>query len=201
MHFVPMTAVSFPFGSATGGRADDLSARYSWQWQPLELGLGAKIIDSLYLGGYFNFAVGWEGSDPDTAGRCERGDGVTDDVSCSSVSVHAGVEARYYFTPADAMTGWLGYGIGFTSGTQYISDAGRYSESSAARGIELGRISGGLDFRPSRGFGLGPYAVVSIGRYTNETTTIRNIETSSADIDNPALHAWLTAGLRMVIFP
>jgi hypothetical protein len=201
MHFVPMTAVSFPFGSATGGLGDELGARYSWQWQPIEIGLGAKIIESLYLGGYLNVGVGWEGSDPKTKGRCEAGDGVEDDVSCSSVSARVGIEARYYFTPADAMTGWIGYGIGFTSATQYISDAGRYSESSTAQGIELARLSGGLDFRPSRGFGLGPYAVASVGRYTHEKTEIRNVETSSGDIDNPALHLWLTLGLRMVIFP
>src|SRR5205823_1389681 len=32
MHFVPLTGVIFPFGDATGGRGDALSARYSWQW-------------------------------------------------------------------------------------------------------------------------------------------------------------------------
>ena len=58
MHFVPLTAVSFPFGDATAGRGDALSARYGWQWMPFEVGLGAKIMDEIYVGAYLGFGVG-----------------------------------------------------------------------------------------------------------------------------------------------
>jgi opacity protein-like surface antigen len=201
MHFVPLTAVSFPFGDASAARGDALSARYGWQWMPFEVGLGAKILDEIYLGAYLNFGVGSEGSDIKTEGRCEAGDDVSDDVSCSALSVHAGIEARYTFTPADSMSGWVGYGIGFTSASQSISDAGRYDETSTAQGIDFARISGGLDFRLKRGFGMGPFAIVSVGRYTHERTTIRNVVTFSGDIDDPATHAWISLGLRLVIFP
>jgi hypothetical protein len=201
MHFVPMTALIFPFGSATGGRDDTLSSRYAWQWQPLELGLGAKVIDELYIGGYFNVGVGSEGSDLATAARCDAGNDAVDDVSCSAVSVRVGIEGRYYFTPAEPMTGWLGYGFGYTVGSQTISDVGQYSETSTATGIELARLSGGLDFRLKRGVGLGPYAMVSIGRYTRQHTEIRNVDTSSGSIADQGVHAWIGVGLRMVIFP
>jgi hypothetical protein len=201
MHFVPLTAVVFPFGSATGARGDSLSNRYGWQWMPLELGLGAKITEELYLGPYLNVGVGGEGSDLRTEGRCESGDDVIDDVSCSAVSVRLGVEVRYTFTPAEQMSGWVGYGFGYTVGSQTISDEGRYSETSTARGLELARLTGGLDFRLTRGFGLGPYAMASIGRYTSLRTEIRNTETATRDISDPAVHAWLGLGLRMVIFP
>lgn len=201
MHFVPMTAVAFPFGSATGAPRDSLSGRYSWHWIPLELGLGAKLIDHLYVGAYFNFGVGWEGNDPDTERHCEAGSDLEDDVSCSSVSARGGIEVRYTFTPADAMTGWVGYGIGGTVASQTISDEGRYREVSTASGIELARLTGGLDFRVKRGFGLGPYAMVSIGRFLHQTTEIRNEVVSSASVDDPSLHAWLCLGLRMVVFP
>ncbi|MES1185988.1 MAG: hypothetical protein ABUL60_19395 [Myxococcales bacterium] len=201
MHFVPMTGVIFPFGSATGGRDDALSARYAWQWLPLEVGLGAKVIDELYIGGYFNVGVGLEGSDLATEAHCEAGNDAVDDVSCSSVSVRVGIEGRYSFTPAEPMSGWLGYGIGYTVGSETISDVGRYTETSTATGIEMARLSGGLDFRLKRGFGLGPYAMASIGRYTRQRTEVRNVETASTSIDNPATHAWVGLGLRMVIFP
>jgi hypothetical protein len=201
MHIVPLLAVSFPFGDATGDRGDALSARYGWQWMPLEIGLGAKVIDSLYVGGYFNVAVGAEGDDLRTERRCEAGDDLDDDVSCSAVSWHVGLELRYAFTPADNLTGWVGYGAGFTSATQTISDVGRYKETSTAQGIDWARLSGGLDFRASRGFGLGPFAVVSVGRYVHRRTEIRQIATFSGDIDDPAVHAWLSVGLRLVIFP
>jgi len=201
MHFVPMTAISLPFGDASGGRGDRLSARYGWQWVPLELGMGAKVSDEIYVGAYFNVGVGAEGSDSRTEKRCEAGNDVSDDVSCSAASVRVGIEARYTFTPADSFSGWVGYGIGFTSATQSISDAGRYSESNTAQGLEAARLSGGLDFRFKRGFGMGPYALVSLGRYTHQRTEIRDVAVSSGDIPDPAFHAWVSLGLRMVIFP
>lgn len=201
MHFVPMTAVIFPFGSATGARDDALSSRYAWQWLPFELGMGAKATDELYIGGYFNVGVGLEGSDLGAEAHCDAGNDAVDDVSCSAVSVRMGLEGRYSFTPADSMSPWLGYGFGYTVGSQTISDVGRYSETSTASGLELARLSGGLDFRFKRGFGLGPYAMVSIGRYLRQHTEIRNVETSSSSIGSPATHAWIGIGLRLVIFP
>ena len=201
MHLVPLVAMSFPMGSATGERGDSLGARYSWQWVPFDIGLGAKVIDEIYVGGYLNLGVGYEGSDLKTEDRCEAGDDLGDDVSCSSVNVHAGLEVRYTFEPAESVTGWLGYGVGITSATQSISDAGRYQETSTVRGIDWARVSGGLDFRSSRGFGLGPFGVFHIGRYTHQRTEMREVATFSGDIADPAFHAWLTVGLRMVIFP
>lgn len=201
MHFVPMTALMFPFGEASGATGDTLSARYAWQWQPFEVGLGAKITDELYLGGYLNVGVGLEGSDLASEARCDAGTDTVDDVSCSAASVRAGLEVRYSFTPAEPMSGWIGYGFGFTSGSQYISDVGRYGETSTASGLELARLTGGLDFRFKRGFGLGPYAMASIGRYTHRRTEINNVATFSGDIDEPGVHLWLGLGLRMVIFP
>ena len=201
MHIVPFTAMAFPFGRATDARRDWLNGRYSWQWVPLSLGLGAKLIDELYLGAYLDLGVGYEGSDSKTKSRCEAGDDLSDDVDCSSLSVHAGVEARYNIAPSDSLNGWLGYGFGLTTGSQSISDAGRYSETTTAHGIDFARLSGGLDFRLSRGFGMGPFAVFSLGRYLNQRTVIRDDVTFSGSIDNPAFHSWVTIGLRLVMFP
>jgi hypothetical protein len=200
MHLVPFTALSIPFLAATDAAGDDLSARYSWHWMPFEIGLGAKVIDPLYIGGYLNVGVGYEGDDPSTERRCEAGQDVSDDVSCSSTSVHLGLEGRWAFTPADSLTGWVGLGGGLTFGFQTISDEGRYSETSSAQGYEA-RVSGGLDFRASRGFGLGPFAAVSLGQYVHQRTEIRNDVTFSGDIEDPATHAWVSLGFRLVFFP
>lgn len=201
MHVVPFMALSFPLGDATDAPADSLAGRYSWQWMPLEIGLGAKPIENLYVGGYFNVTVGFEGSDLHTRGRCEAGNDVEDDVSCSSHSVHAGIELRYTFTPAESLSGWVGYGAGVTSATQSISDAGHYSEETTAKGYDFGRISGGLDVRVTRGFGFGPYAVATIGRFTSQSTEIRNRDTFSGDVDDQTMHTWLSLGMRLVVFP
>lgn len=201
MHFVPLTAFAVPFGDATGARRDSLSGRYSWHWVPLDLGLGAKILDELYLGAYVSVGVGYEGSDSKTTSRCEAGNDVEDDVSCSSVSVHAGIEARYAFAPADSINGWVGYGFGITRATQSISDIDRYRESTTVQGLDLARLSGGLDFRAKRGFGLGPYGTVAIGQYMHTRTEISDEVTFSGDIQDKSVHAWVSLGLRMVVLP
>jgi hypothetical protein len=201
MHFVPLTAVAFPLGSATGASRDSLSGRYSWHWIPLEVGLGAKVVDHLYVGTYFNFGVGWEGNDPDTEAHCEAGDDLEDDVSCSSVSGRGGIELRYTFTPAEGASAWAGYGIGGTFASQTISDEGRYREVTTASGLELARLSGGIDFRVKSGFGLGPFVVLSVGRFLHQRTELRNAVAYSGSIDDTAFHAWLSLGLRMVVFP
>ncbi|RYZ10284.1 MAG: hypothetical protein EOO73_01540 [Myxococcales bacterium] len=201
MHFVPLTAFSVPLGNASGARRDSLGGRYGWQWVPIELGLGAKVIEELYIGAYLSLGVGYEGSDSRTAARCEAGNDFEDDVSCSSTTVHAGIEARYNFEPAESLNGWFGYGFGMTSGNESVSDSGRYRESTTARGLDVARLSGGLDFRAKRGFGLGPYAILSIGRYLHTRTEVREDVTFSGDIDRKSFHAWLSLGLRMVVFP
>lgn len=201
MHVVPFTAFAVPFGDATGARRDSLSGRYGWQWVPLDLGLGAKIIEELYVGAYVTVGVGYEGSDSRTERRCEAGQDVDDDVSCSSTTVHAGIEARYSFTPAESLNGWVGYGIGITTANQTISDEGRYRESTTARGLDFARLTGGLDFRPKKGFGLGPYAVVALGRYLHTRTEIREDVTFSGEIDAKAFHGWASIGLRFVVLP
>lgn len=175
MYIVAMTGVQFPlpFGAVSDAKGDTLGARYGWQWVPLELGLGSKIIDELYVGGYFSVSAGFEGHDQRVAARCEAGtDDVIDDVSCSSATVHAGIEVRYSFAPAERINGWVGYGFGYTGASQTISDDGRYSETSAVSGLDLARLTGGLDFRFTRGFGLEPYVAISMGRYSHRSTTI-----------------------------
>jgi len=42
--------------------------------------------------------------------------------------------------------------------------------------------------------------MASIGRYTQQRTSINNVTTSSS-IPDPAVHTWVSVGLRMVIFP
>ena len=48
---------------------------------------------------------------------------------------------------------------------------------------------------------MGPFGVFHVGRYTHQRSEMRDVATFSGDIADPAFHAWLTVGLRMVIFP
>jgi hypothetical protein len=200
MHLV--TGVMVPFGSVSGAPGDDLGSRYAWQ-VPFEIGLGAKATEKLYLGGYFGFSLGAEGSDARVEQACDDQDGNLDnDISCSTYTVRAGAEVRYFFSPADESSPWLGYGIGISAATQTIQDRARgRRESTTASGFELARLGFGVDFRLSKVVGLGPTLVAGVGRYNHTRTEVNGDETFDGDLDDPRFHVWGTLGFRMVFFP
>ena len=195
------TGLSFPMGDVSGAPGDSLGARYAWQ-VPLVFDIGAKIMPSVFLGAYLGFGFGAEGSDPAVEGLCDDDDdNLENDVSCSAITVRFGFQAQYHFMPGEKMNGWVGYGAGWEAATQTISDRTQgYTESTTAHGFTYAALSGGLDFR-TRVVGAGPYAEVALGRFTRQTTEVDNIEVGKGDISDPAWHAWISLGLRMVLFP
>ena len=63
---------------------DRLGRRYAWQW-PLGLGLGGKVSDSVYIGGYLGLAFGAEGSDLDIeAARLAKAAAVAEGASVAT---------------------------------------------------------------------------------------------------------------------
>jgi hypothetical protein len=200
MHLV--TGVMVPFGSVSDAPGDDLGSRYAWQ-VPFEVGLGAKATDRLYIGGYLGFSIGAEGSDSRVEQACDDSDNNLDnEITCNTSTLRAGVEVRYFFTPAADSSPWLGYGIGFSSATETIHDRARgRKESTTASGYELARLGFGVDFRLSRVVGMGPTLVAAVGRYSHTRTEVNNDETFDGDLDDPRFHVWGTLGFRLVFFP
>jgi hypothetical protein len=173
-----------PFGGAGDGSA---MSGLPVQLLLADLGLGGKINESWYLGAYAGLAAGGAGSF-----GCD---------GCAAGSARLGIEARYSFAPAARWNPWVGYGLGFEALSVGTNDNG---ESIGRSGFELARLTGGVDARLVKGFGLGPYVGLSLGEYTSESTTndSSNISaTTSSPIANKSLHGWLTLGVRFVIFP
>ena len=56
---------------------------------------------------------------------------------------------------------------------------------------------GGVDFRLSRAFGIGPFVDLSVARFSSGHDDL----VGDFDIPNKATHEWLTLGVRAVIFP
>ena len=193
--------LAFPLGDATGAAGDSLGARYPWQ-VPFGLEAGAKIGPNVFVGGYFSYAFGAEGSDPLVEALCDDDDDdLENDIACSSSTLRLGLEVQYHFTPGEKMNGWIGYGAGFETSDETLNDRQQgYSERAIASGFTVAKLDGGLDFR-SKVMGAGPYLEVAIGRFTSARTEIGTTETSSGDIPDAAWHAWLTFGVRMVLFP
>ena len=196
MHIVPFAAVRIPVGKATGESGDSLAGRYAPQF-PLEVGVGAKVTETIYVGGYVGTSFGTEGNDARLEAHCESGER----VACSSRSFYGGVEGRYVFEAASTTPAWVGLGFGLTDAEEHISDGGAYSESVELLGLSLARLSGGIDYRFGRGFGLGVYGLVDVGSYFWTSTEVRGDRTFRGDVSSPAVHAWLGGGVRMVIFP
>ena len=112
-----------------------------------------------------------------------------------------GLEVQYHFKPSETLNPWLGYGAGFESATQSIDDREQgYSETTALSGYTYAQLSGGFDLR-KKTVGFGPYAELALGRFTQTSTEVNGVETASGDIADPAWHAWLSLGFRMVLFP
>jgi hypothetical protein len=195
------SGLALPFGAASGAANDDLARRYSVQ-VPLNLELGGKITESVYIGTYLGFAVGAEGDDATIEDYCDDDDDDGEnDISCSSASLYLGLEGRFSFAPDANWNPWLSYGLGYEATTQSIRDRERgYSESTMSSGVTYARLSGGADYRKSL-VGVGPAAHLAIGRFETVRTDVGDELAYRDRIADPAWHMWVVLGLRMVIRP
>jgi hypothetical protein len=185
--------VSLPFGSVTSttAMADAVSIQV-----PIIVDLGVKPIDQLFIGAYFGVAQG--GAAGAIADVCAHLG-----VSCNGLSLRFGVQVHYAFRPAATVNPWVGLGIGYeiarSSGT-----SGKNSVDNTLSGLELVHLMGGVDFRLARAFGVGPFVDLALGQYSTAQTKQNaggRVTTLGGAIDNPALHEWLTLGVRGVFFP
>ena len=64
---------------------------------------------------------------------------------------------------------------------------------------------GGVDFRITRVFGIGPFADFALGQYSGASLKLsapgRPTVDKNGDLANTALHQWLTLGVRVTFFP
>jgi hypothetical protein len=116
--------------------------------------------------------------------------------------VRVGLEVRYYFSPEEDWDPWLGYGAGFETATAQLDDQRNlYREATTVYGFTLAKVSAGIDYRAGKTVGVGPFADVAVGTFTRTVTEVNDEIRFDGKIDDPAWHAWLTVGVRMVLFP
>lgn len=185
--------VSLPFGSVTSTTA--MSDAVGIQI-PLILDIGVKPIDALFIGGYFGIAQGGAaGAIADVCAHLA--------VSCNGLSLRFGAQVHYAFRPAATVNPWVGLAIGYEI-ARSSGASGKNSVDNTLSGLELVHLMGGVDFRLARAFGIGPFADFAFGQYSTAQTKQDaggRVTTLGGAIDNPALHEWLTLGVRGVFFP
>ncbi len=193
------TGLVFPYGDATGAPGDALGDRYAWQL-PFAVDLGARFARSFFAGAYLGLGFGSTGSDPRLEAACiDDDDDGQNDIVCTAVTLRAGIEGTYSFSPDRHLNPWVGYGFGWESTHASYTDHERgYGESVMIGGLTLAQLSAGFDIR--RAVGVGPFLEIAIGRYTKTTTSIGE-ETFRTPIENHALHAWIFVGGRLVTNP
>lgn len=187
------SGVSIPFGNVTATTA--MSDAVGLQ-VPLILDIGAKPFEHVFLGAYFGIAQG--GAAGAVADVCAHLG-----VSCDGLSLRFGGQVHYAFRPAATVNPWLGLAVGYeiarSSGT-----SGKNSVTNTLAGLEFIHVLGGVDFRLSNVFGIGPFVDLALGQYSTAETKQDaggRVTTLGGAIDATALHEWLTLGVRGVFFP
>jgi hypothetical protein len=186
------TGYQLPMGKATDGPGGSMSDGFGGQ-VPLFIEIGGKIVPNIFIGGYLGFGFG--GTAGQVATVCK-----TPGVSCAAVDVRFGAEVQYHIMPGEMTNPWVGYGIGFESIGLGMSTGGQ-TYSSSDSGIEFAHFMGGVDFRLSRVFGIGPFVDFSIGQYSHYHAELPGLPTQDGSIERTAMHEWLALGARGVFFP
>jgi len=110
--------------------------------------------------------------------------------SCSAHDIRFGLQGQYHVSPAESVDPWLGVGFGYE--VLGFSQTVRGVESSGSfKGFEFLNLQGGADFKVADAFTVGPFLSFSLGQYSKVSSG-----DFSADIEQTALHQWLTFGAK-----
>ncbi|WP_044986327.1 hypothetical protein [Sorangium cellulosum] len=185
---------AIPMGDATGAGADELSSSFGGQ-VPVLIEVGVKSGDSVFFGLYAGLGFGGPGSAADA--QCS-----SSGLSCDAQTFRIGPEVQVHLHPAGKVNPWLGYGLGLEISTISMRGPGG-NASMSLMGVELAHLMAGVDFRLSSALGAGPVLDLSLAQYSSMTMELNGVEVpgASGQIAETALHAWLSLGARLVLFP
>lgn len=163
---------------------------------PFWLDAGYEVTPHLLLGAYFAFGIVLPKVAPASnplSGGCPDG------VDCAAIGIRAGIQAEYAFAPDASTQPWLSLGLGYEWVSTTIEDEDIGLEvKSLHHGPELLQLSGGVDFRLTPAFGLGPFATLSALQYTSCSFELSGTE-QPCEIEDAAWHGWVLLGVRGVL--
>lgn len=187
------TGAALPAAKISEGAGNALNDVFGWQ-VPILAEIGGKPINELFVGVYAGFGLGGVSSSFEQ--ECNAAA-----ISCSSRTLRVGIESIVYLLPSRRIDPWVGYGIGLET-TTLVTEAKKAVATQSLYGIELAHLMAGFDARITHYVGVGPYADLSLGRYSSfhrdATATAGSVD---GDVANPAIHAWVSLGVRLVFFP
>lgn len=148
---------------------------------PIQLDLGLKLGQALALGVYGSY--GFVQLSDDRQDSCDLSN-----FDCSASTLRVGAQANLHAANSGNTEFWGGVTLGYTRLTYSIE-----SNDTAFTGFE-GGLQGGFDFLPTPNFRVGPFASLTVGRFTKWDDG-----TNDGDIDTFAdttFHGWFQIGIR-----
>lgn len=141
---------------------------------PLWLEAGYHFNSALYIGAYFQYALGLN--------NCLGG------ADCSSSGMRFGLEALYHFG-SGSMQPFVGLGFGY----EIFNVSRSAGDDRTFKGLEMLNVQLGLDYWVSKTFSIGPFASYQLfGKYTSDSAS-----GFSNDISDTTGHSWLQLGLKL----
>ncbi|MCK8497404.1 outer membrane beta-barrel protein [Myxococcus fulvus] len=184
-----------PSGEGDGAPVGDLVSSVI----PLELNAGYFFNKNFYLGAFFQYGLGSLNTDTEDG---EEDPCSVDGVSCSATQLRFGVNAAYHFDATPMVDPWVGVGIGYEILNSKVSAEALGQEISAktsVKGFEFISAQGGVDFRISPKFSVGPYITATVGQYSSASISLSGDgeeEEQSQDLEEKAIHGWINGGVR-----
>jgi hypothetical protein len=185
--------VGFPLGNLSSGKklTDWVTLAL-----PLTFELGARIFGKYEIAAMGQYAIG--AVDSTTGSGCYTGNN-----ACSASIGQIGVEFLYHPLGLAAVDPFIGVGVGYEWLVVRATVEGRNYDQ-ALGGFNWAILQGGVDLSLGKGFRVGPYGLVSLGQYQSSNFTVptpSGPQSGSTSIANPAVHLWLSVGLRLLFAP
>jgi len=181
-------AWAFPIGSL---QADDRLGSNFKGILPLWFDAGYRISPEIYVGGYFQWGVGFIDSDVCVAPL----------TACSGDDVRFGVNLHWHVKSAlgggewsEHFDPWVGVGTGYEIASITLERGANKSHVNY-RGWEFLNLQVGGDYLGLGSMRIGGFATVSMGDFTRTTVSVPT-GAQSFPIEDPALHAWFMFGVR-----
>lgn len=184
---LPMGAVAENNDGSSSNMSDTVSGHV-----PIWIDAGYMLSSDVMFGFYTQYAFG--GVAGPLKAQCAQASSAG--ISCSASDVRFGIQFQYHSARGQKVDPWLGVGVGYEWLTVNVSGAGQ-DGSTTAQGFEFFNLQAGLDFKASHDWGFGPFISFSLGQYgsTSNSGSVARVS-PGGDIANPALHEWLTFGVR-----
>jgi hypothetical protein len=156
---------------------------------PLWFELGYRFTPHVYVGPYFMYGFGSVSTQLHDI-SCQ-----SSIVSCDIHDTRFGADVHYHVNPSGPLDPWMGAGFGY-EWVGFSASNGRASAGIGLSGWEFLNAQVGFDYRETMGFGIGPFAAITLAEFENASAD--GAMSMTASITNKALHEWLILGLRAI---